>query len=69
MRRIIPLLLLVNIISCTHITYTPEQSAEVIQKLQQDKAQLIEMLEACESDLGSCMNLLIDCQPLIGEEK
>ena len=52
--------------SCSHITYTPAESAERIQLLESQKSKLIQLLSEAEEDLNRCVDLLKRCQPEIG---
>jgi hypothetical protein len=50
---------------CSHVTYTPTESALKIAELEKKIEQLTKDLQEAEDDLDSCIAHLITCQPLI----
>lgn len=53
--------------SCTHITYTPEESAARISLLEQRNKALELLWVEAEEDLAACIDRLKQCQPLISD--
>ncbi len=53
--------------SCTHITYTPEESAARIAQLEQRNKALELLWSEAEDDLTACLGRLKQCQPLISD--
>jgi len=56
---ILSLTLILSLSACTTIQYTPAETKHVIEQLEND------LLEA-EEDLEESLELLKDCQPLLG---
>lgn len=64
-QTIMIVLVVITLSACTHITYTPEESAKKISELETKNQKLERLWKEAETDLSSCLSHLKDCQPLI----